>query len=269
MGEDHNALKSSLPSWFFDINEDDESIINSSQSVLDELEINPSHIIEVVKWNLFCPFFGIIKRFSCNSAILNRIMLEDYSSHPIKLVSSYKRTALFEYDDNDDVNEKVDENDTETSSNTDFWGPLFITTIFSSLLWLGNQRNVPYVYVIWCLSAILCHVTCRSFLDGSTIGFHLSILGYSLVPQIPLCFIILALRPSLTASTIIQFFCVVYSMCAALMSYNMIIRPLIEPRSRNKLLLLLPVVFLFELYIITLVPMRRWQINHGNPITIM
>jgi len=151
----------------------------------------------------------------------------------------------------------------------DFWGPAMVVTVYCALLWLGSQSAVPYVYIIWLLGALLAHLTCRPFLASSTFFFHLSILGYSLVPQIPMCFIIIVGRPSLFASTILQMIGVSWSATAAVMSYTVICRPKI-PRieDKKKLLLLIPVVILFQIYTVSLMPMRRWQINSGEKVKI-
>ena len=254
----NNALGASnrplLPAWIWDL-EDDEDLLSSRLGLMNELEIQPRIIVNIVYWQLLAPFQPLLRRIG--------ILARDQSAqaHPITLASSYNRgTPSWGSPTN---------TTTTHSTHVDFMGPAIIVTAFASLLWVGNQKNVPYVYVIWIVGAVMAHLTVRGFCSGSSISFHLAVLGYSLVPLIPLCFVILVYNPSITASTLIQCACVLWSSLAAIRSYYMILHPLVEHRSRNKLLLLMPVVLLFEMYIIALVPMRRWQINHGEPVKMM
>jgi len=287
-----------LPSWIFDVIEDDNDLDVNHQhksSLLEELDIQPLIIMEIMLWQLRCPFFYILRWFpnltsttSINSnngtslsicSCWNRFISSDYNTHPIKLVSSRKSKNSRIINDTSTSSTASSASSTTTTtidiyenhnSSIDFWGPALTVTMYASLLWLGSQKNVPHVYVIWCIGAFMSHLTTRPFLEGSSLSFHLSILGYSLVPQIPLCLVILLFQPSLTICTLLQIICVAYSGVAAVMSYNMIIKPLIvRSEDRNKLLLLLPIVFLFEAYIIALMPMRRFQINRGQPVSIM
>lgn len=286
-------MSTALPAWCFDIVDDDSRIEhnqNLNTSVFEELDINPSSIFEIIFWMLKSPLYLVLKCFptltpmeshgsgsgsgnwtNCHSWLLrhfyscwNRMISSDYNTHPIKLISS--RNRKFKYRSHENENSQ---NDNYTG--VDIWGPVTVVTLYASLLWLAGQKNVPHVYVIWPIGALTMHLTCRPFLSGSSISFHLSILGYSLVPTIPLCSIIFVYQPSITSSTVLQFVCVLWSSTSALLSYNQIIKPLIvtnQPSDRRKMLLLIPLVFLFELYIITLMPMRRWQINNGHPVRI-
>jgi len=279
----NNEETFALPTWIFDIEDDDENLdVYTHSSLLQELEIDPMHIIECVVWQFKCPFFGLLRRASIPSldgcrfvpirfvhSLCGRVV--DYNSHPIKLTSKYKNerattASSSGYTEADTDDAAVSNND----NSVDFWGPMTIVTLFAGLLWLGNQKNVPYVYVVWVLGALLLHLTVRPFLDGSSMSFHMAMLGYSLCPQLPLCFIVLAFRPSVFVCTVLQMLGVVWSATAALMGYQMIIRPLIaSTEERSKLLLLLPMVFLFQIYMITLVPMRKWQINGGQPVSFL
>ena len=269
-----------LPAWMFDIEDDDNlELLNSRLTLLQELDIDPSHIIDCIAWQFKCPFFGLLKRITslnsidrspfasirCVQLMCGRVI---DNSHPINIASKYTFVGRHsETTSSDDESEELATLD-KHSSNVNFWGPMFIVTLFAALLWLGNQKNVPYIYVVWILGSLFAHLTVLPFLDGSTLSFHLAILGYSLCPQLPFCFIVLAFRPSVLVCSILQIIGVMWSSTAALMGYQVIVRPLIaKDEDRSKLLLLLPVVLLFELYMITLVPMRRWQINNGQPIT--
>jgi len=273
-----------LPAWMFEIEDDEDLDVFYHSSLLQELEIDPMHIIDCVVWQFKCPFFGLLRRASCLPSLdMSRFVsirhvsslcgrVTDYNSHPIKLASKYRCDGRTTASSRSDLDVDTDDGavSSANSSNVDFWGPMTIVTGFAGLLWLGNQKNVPYVYVVWVLGALLLHLTVRPFLDGSSMSFHMAMLGYSLCPQLPLCFIVLAFRPSVIVCTLLQMLGVAWSTTAALMGYQMIVRPLIaNTEERSKLLLLLPMVFLFQMYIITLVPMRKWQINGGQPVSFL
>ena len=252
-----------LPAWIWDL-EDDEDLLSSRLGLLEELEIQPRVILSIVLWQLFSPFQSLLARIG----ILDRNHSAD--THPVSLVSSYYRGDIRQYDTSASRTLHGSRSGSGSSrcTHVDFMGPAIVVTAFASLLWLGNQKDVPYVYVIWAMGAAATHFTVRPFLSGSSISFHLSVLGYSLVPAIPMGFVILVYNPSITTSTLIQCASVLWSSFVAIRSYYMVLSPLIEHPSRHKLLLLVPVVLLFELYIIALVPMRRWQINHGEPVKL-
>jgi len=281
-----NEEASTLPEWMFDIEDDEDLEVLNHLSLLQELEINPQQIIDCVVWQFKCPFYGLFRRVSCLPSldgsrfatarwvhsVCHRTI--DYNAHPIKLSSTYRyegrRTTATLPTDADVGNDDSNASSSNSNSHVEFWGPMGVVTGFAALLWLGNQKNVPYVYVVWVLGALLLHLTVRPFLDGSSMSFHMAMLGYSLCPQLPLCFIVLVFRPSVFVCTLLHMIGVLWSSTAALMGYQMIVRPLIaKTEERSKLLLLVPMVFLFQVYMITLVPMRRWQINGGQPVNFL
>lgn len=158
----------------------------------------------------------------------------------------------------------------KTPKPADFWGPCLVVTGYCSLLWLAGQDDVPYVYIIWLSGAILNHLTIRPYLNKSTILFHLSILGYSLVPMIFLCLFIILGRLPLWLSTVIEIVAVLWSSFAATMSYNMILRKLLlDAKDKERLVLLVPLTLVFQFYVISLLPTRSWQINNGERIKIL
>lgn len=278
-----------LPKWMFDVEEHDENLelLSSGKTMLQELEIDPQKLLQIIVWQFKCPFFALLRRFNNLSFsfdnsryaalrlthyICGRVV--DYNSHPIRLVSRYSVAGGGELSTYTGYGEEPYGSSASNAvegevHHIDFWGPWLICTGFAALLWLGDQKNVPYVYVIWFLGALVTHLTVRPFLEGSSLLFHLAILGYSLCPQIPLCLAILVFNPSITVSTVLQFFSVAWSCLAALMSYSMILRPLIaKPDDRIKLMLLYPIVTLFQIYMVTLVPLRHRQVNaQQQPVT--
>jgi hypothetical protein len=273
-----------LPSWMFDVvdNDDRLEIMSSRKSLIEELEIDPLHILQVVVWQFKCPLFALLRRFNgfpsvdnSRFAVLRWIAklcgrVIDYQSHPIRLSSTYRYNAVsasgrnLPSEEDEVFSPSSSAIGDETRDTVDFWGPLAICTSFSALLWLGDQKNVPYVYIIWLIGGLLTHLTVRPFLDGSGVLFHLAILGYSLCPQIPIYFLLLLLRPSVVTCLWMHFLGITWSCTAALMSYNMILWPLIaRTEDRIKLRLLVPIVLLFHVYMSTLVPVRQVT---GQPV---
>ena len=152
----------------------------------------------------------------------------------------------------------------------DFWGPCGVVTGYCAMLWLAGQEDVSYVYLVWVLSATFHHFTVRPFLEESSVLFHLSVLGYSLVPLIPLVFLIIICRMPSWACSLIESVAVTWGSLAAIMSYNTILRPLLNSEKlKNRLALLVPAVVIFQLYAIAFMPTRRWQINNGEALKIL
>ena len=72
----------------------------------------------------------------------------------------------------------------------DFWGPCFIISLYGAILWFAKVNNVPWLYIIWTISASFHHLVCRIWYDKSSLLLHLSLLGYSITPVIPIAGII-------------------------------------------------------------------------------
>ena len=154
----------------------------------------------------------------------------------------------------------------------DFWGPFGVVTGYCSMLWLAGQDDVSYVYLVWMLSSTFHHFTVRPYLEESTILLHMSILGYSLVPLIPLVFLIVVSTLPSWSVTLIECLAVSWGSIAAVMSYKTILFPVLvneRGKDRARLLLLVPTVAIFQLYVIAFMPTRRWQINNGEALKIL
>jgi hypothetical protein len=141
-----------------------------------------------------------------------------------------------------------------SNSNIDFWGPCCLVSFYGFILWLGKVKDIPWIYVIWCLASFLNHLVCRVWYN-STIMMHASLLGYSVTPIIPIAAIILLISPPVWISTILESICIVWSASAAVLSYYTILIVSIE--HKNKLKLLIPAVILMEIYLISLIPIRH------------
>lgn len=154
----------------------------------------------------------------------------------------------------------------------DFWGPFGVVTGYCSMLWLAGQDDVSYVYLVWILSSTFHHFTVSPYLEESTILLHMSILGYSLVPLIPLVFLIVVSTLPSWAVTLTESLAVTWGSIAGIMSYKTILFPVLandRGRDRARLLLLVPTVVIFQLYVIAFMPTRRWQINNGEALKIL
>ena len=69
------------------------------------------------------------------------------------------------------------------------------------------------------------------------------------------------------ACSLIESAAVSWGSLAAIMSYNTILRPLLDTeKQKNRLVLLVPAVIIFQLYAVSFMPTRRWQINKGEAL---
>jgi hypothetical protein len=138
--------------------------------------------------------------------------------------------------------------------NIDFWGPWSIVSLYCLLLWLGRQRDVVWIFLIWSVAAVMNHFVTRVF-HHSSLMIHIALLGYSLTPIIPFAAVIILLNPPIWLSTVLEVISVVWASTSAIMSYSTIIT--LSSESKPKLRLLYPTVILMELYITSLMPISR------------
>jgi hypothetical protein len=131
-----------------------------------------------------------------------------------------------------------------------------VISIYGALLWLDRVRDVPWLYVIWSLASLFNHMVCRVFLKSSHVMAHISLLGYSVTPIIPLATLVVVLRPPIWICTVLVLLAVAWSSLAAITSYFIVFKTVADAEERRKLMLVLPSVVLMELYLISLLPLR-------------
>jgi len=136
----------------------------------------------------------------------------------------------------------------------DFFGPCSMVSLFSLVLWLGRVRDVPWVYVIWAVAAVMNHFITRVWCKSSLM-IHIALLGYSLSPLIPFAAIIVFVNMPIWLATILEIVSVVWASLGAILSYSSVLS--ISPQNSQRLKLLFPVVILMEVYLISLIPIRH------------
>jgi hypothetical protein len=137
----------------------------------------------------------------------------------------------------------------------DFFGPCSIVSLYGLVLWLGRVRDVPFVYLIWCIAAILNHLVSRVWCKSSLM-IHVALLGYSMAPLIPFAAIIVFVHMPIWLATVLEVISILWASIAAVLSYSMILS--VAPVFKARLKLLFPVVLLMEVYLISLIPIRHW-----------
>lgn len=135
----------------------------------------------------------------------------------------------------------------------DFWGPCAVVTLYGLLLSLGSGRDVSWVYVVWCGSAIFMHLICRVWCDISTFSLHFAVIGYSISPMIfPMSLLILVLKPVRWISFLLEAMAVILASHAAFCSYRHVCKFTPAEATRSSLLIL-PIV-VTNLYFMSLLP---------------
>mmetsp|Transcript_3266 Transcript_3266/g.5081 ORF Transcript_3266/g.5081 Transcript_3266/m.5081 type:complete len:224 (-) Transcript_3266:1194-1865(-) len=204
-----------LPRWIFEVDEEDE--IQGDSSLLEELEIDPAHIYRSILWMLFGPCFQL-------TGMPNK-------KHPLHNMGLHS--------DNRSI---------------DFFGPCSMVSLYSLVLWLGRVRDVPWVFVIWSIAAVMNHFISRVWCKSSLM-IHIALLGYSVSPIIPFAAIIVLVNMPIWLATILEMMSILWATIAAVLSYSMILS--VAPEHKQKLTLLFPVVILMEIYFISLIPIRH------------
>ena len=135
----------------------------------------------------------------------------------------------------------------------DFWGPCMMMSLYGLVLWVGRVRDIPWIYVIWSITATLNHLITRVW-HRSSLMIHVALLGYSVTSMIPFAAVILMVRMPIWVATLLEMVSVVWASSAAIMSYSMVFS--VSPQNRPRLKLLYPLVILMEMYLISLIPIK-------------
>jgi hypothetical protein len=143
----------------------------------------------------------------------------------------------------------------KTENAIDFWGPCSVFSLYGAILFAARVKEVPWLYVIWSVGATFNHLVCRVWLPSSKLLMHMALLGYSATPLIPFAIVIALVRPPIWVSYLLEMAAILWAASAAVLSYNIVFSGPSEKKSR--LLLLLPSVILMELYLISLLPIKR------------
>jgi hypothetical protein len=83
----------------------------------------------------------------------------------------------------------------------------------------------------------------------------MALLGYSVTPIIPLAAFVLIVRPALTITYSVEAIAVTWASTAAILSYFIVCN--VSSEKKHRLTLLVPSVVLMELYLISLMPIKR------------
>lgn len=205
--------------WIFHIddNDNDENDNYNKLSLLEELEIDPANIYRSVLWMLFGPCFQLTGKPN--------------KKHPLHTPGLQSETHSI-----------------------DFFGPCSIVSLYSLVLWLGSVRDVPWIYVIWTIAAMVNHLICRVWCK-STLMIHIALLGYSVAPLIPFAALIVFVNMPIWIATILEVVCIMWASASAILSYTMILT-VVDVNYQQRLKLLFPVVILMEIYFISLIPIK-------------
>jgi hypothetical protein len=136
----------------------------------------------------------------------------------------------------------------------DFFGPCAMVSLYCLVLWLGRVRDVPWVYVIWSVAAVVNHFLSRVWCKSSLM-IHIALLGYSVTPLIPFAALIVLLNMPIWLATVLEIISIFWASIAAILSYSTILK--IAPQNKLRLQLLFPVVILMEIYLISIIPIHR------------
>jgi len=136
----------------------------------------------------------------------------------------------------------------------DFFGPCSIVSLYSFVLWVGSVKDVPWIYVIWTITAILNHFISRVWCK-STLMIHIAILGYSMAPLIPCAAIIVFINMPIWVATILEIICIIWASLSTILSYQMILT-MNRSIDQHRLKLLFPVVLLMQIYLISVIPIK-------------
>lgn len=180
-------------------------------------------------YNLLCPLL-LIRR------------IEFLEKHPLAIENTFDDTTTA--------------HDPKNAYKHDFWGPFGMVTLYGLILWLSSDRDVSWVYVVWCAGSIFAHLLSRVWTLSSTFSLHCSVIGYSVTPILfPISILILCIRPVRWVVFLLEAIAVCYASTAAIVSYNHICQFNAVERTRA-ILLYIPIV-LVELYFMALLPIDR------------
>ena len=217
----NNRGSSSLPSWLFEVSEYDDEI-NTSTSLLKELDIDIAQIVDNISFNFIYPLRYLFKKY-------NRGVVRNDEMHPLM-----------------------------NCNNIDFWGPTLCVSILCVCLWIGDVKYVAWIYLIWVAGSLFNHLITRVWLDNrAKISLHFAIVGYSCGPLTPFILLLIIFNTSMFLSYIIIVLAILYSTLAAYSSYQIIYKPYdTENNYEKNLNLLIPSLVLMNLYILSFIPLR-------------
>ena len=133
-------------------------------------------------------------------------------------------------------------------------GPCTIVSLYGAILWIGNVRDVPWIYIIWLVASIFNHFICRVWFTHPKLLLHSALLGYSVTPILPLTIIHVLFHPPFVISVMIILCSLAWSSFAAIMAYSVICSNASQ-EERQRLLLLVPSIVLMEAYLLSLLPL--------------
>lgn len=145
------------------------------------------------------------------------------------------------------------------ATNIDFWGPCLCVTIYGSVLWFCNVRDVPWIYAIWTVGSTFNHLTSRVWFNSSSLMLHLAITGYAICPIIPLSLLIVITHPPVWLANALEFLALVWAAAAAYLSYCLVCRGGNGQGIRPRVPLLAAPIALTVLYWLSMLPVREWQ----------
>lgn len=105
------------------------------------------------------------------------------------------------------------------SPKVDFWGPFAVVSSYCGILWMANVKNIPWIIVIWASFAFLSHLVARVSYQ-STYILHATIFGYSVVPLIPYCVLLIVFNIAESLSFVIQVLVLSWSMLFVYVSFR-------------------------------------------------
>lgn len=210
-----------LPDWMFEVHESDAWHEDEPpKSLLQELEVDPHHILKCIAYVFRAPF--IRSQLTADKSYSNPFVLTDEDNHH------------------------------------DFWGPCLLVSIYALVLSLGRVNNVSWVYIIWILSSLAQHLVYRTWCADTTLALHLAISGYSLAPFIPISVFVVFFRPSILGALALTYLAIIWAFYAAL-KIHWQLSFCLSPESRKKIVLLVFPLLLTELYFSSLLPMIGWN----------
>ena len=133
-------------------------------------------------------------------------------------------------------------------------GPCTIVSLYGAILWIGNVRDVPWIYIIWLVASIFNHFICRVWFTHPKLLLHSALLGYSITPILPLTSIHVIFHPPFFISVMIILCSLAWSSFSAIMAYSVICSNASQ-EERQRLLLLVPSIVLMEAYLLSLLPL--------------
>lgn len=147
------------------------------------------------------------------------------------------------------------------ATNIDFWGPCTCVTLYGALLWFCNVRDVPWIYIIWTTGSVFNHLTSRAWSNASSTMLHLAIMGYSVSPLIPIAGLIVITHPPIWLANVLECAALIWAATAAYLSYYMVWRAAASAQHRPHVALLGPPILIMQLYMMSLLPIREWQLS--------